>query len=334
MLFHRRQDAEGPLYPPSIVIVNIALDHLDQVSLAGKPPAIIAFPFQNAPEALHRAVVDTLANAGHTLGHPGLLELVVEGSAGVLEPSVAVKQRMGIGVGFHSLVKGFVDKRVVIVLAEDIGHDPPVVQVQDGAQIELVYRNSLIPLEFRHIGEPFLIGLVRVELAVQDVFRNILGILGPPGAALVFVLDGGFDILGPADAQHALVIDMDAIVVAKVVIEPPVPLIRALLMDLLNRVSQTFIFLSPAAQFPGDPFMVGRAGHMEQFTGRLNGIPLFLVALLYGNINLVLSYFRKASLLSTSSNFFSRSRSISARYNLCLSCSISICAFSSSVRGA
>ena len=31
--------------------------------------------------------------------------------------------------------------------------------------------------------------------------------------------------------------------------------------------------------------------------------------------------------------FFSRSRSISARYSLCLSCSISICAFSSSVRG-
>ena len=215
----------------------------------------------------------------------------MKNSAGVWKPSVAVKQRMSIGVGFHGFVKGFADKRVVIVLAEDIGHDPPVVQVQDGAQIELVYCNTFIPLELRHIGEPFLIGLVRVELAVQDVFRNILGILGPPGAALVFVLDGGFDILGPADAQHALVIDMDAMVVAKVVVEPPVPLIRALLMDFLNRVSQTFIFLSSTAQFPGSPLVIGRTSHMDQLADCLDGIALLCMAFLDCFIHMALSYF-------------------------------------------
>lgn len=184
MLFHRRQDAELSLHPAGIVIANIALDHLDQIPLAGKTPAIVAFPLQNAPEALHGAVVDAFADAGHTLGHPGLLELVVKGSARVLEPSVAVKQRMSIGVGFHSFVEGFVDQRVVIAFTEHVGYDPPVIQVKDGAQVELVYRNAFIPFELCHVGEPLLIGPVRVELAVQDVLSNILGVLGPSGAAL------------------------------------------------------------------------------------------------------------------------------------------------------
>ena len=73
----------------------------------------------------------------------------MKGSSGILKPSVAVKQRMSIGVGFHGFVKGFVDKWIVIMLAEDIGHNAPVVQVKDGAQIELVYRNTFIPLELR-----------------------------------------------------------------------------------------------------------------------------------------------------------------------------------------
>ncbi len=174
MLFHRRQDTEVSLYPPGIIIADIALDHLDQVSLTGKTPAIVTFPLQDTPEALHGTVVDALANAGHTLDHPGLLELVVKDPAGVLEPSIAVKQRMSIRVGFHSFVEGFVNKRVVITLAEHIRHNAPVVQVKDGAQIELVYRSPIIPLEFRYIGEPLLIGLVRVKLPVQDVLCNIL----------------------------------------------------------------------------------------------------------------------------------------------------------------
>ena len=154
-----------------------------------------------------------------------------------------------------------------------------------------MYLNAFIPFELRHVGQPFLIGLVRIELTVQDVLRNILWVLGPPGAALVGVLNGGFDIPGPADAQHALVIDTDTMVMAKLVIEPPIALIRALLMDLLNCVSQTLILLSPAAQFPTSPLVVGGTGHMKQFAGRFDGIPFLLMTLLNGYINLTLSYF-------------------------------------------
>ena len=78
MLFHRRQDAQIALDTSRVVIANILLDHLDKLVLAGKPSAIIAFLLQNAPEALHRAVINAMRYAGHTLRHSRLHELVVE----------------------------------------------------------------------------------------------------------------------------------------------------------------------------------------------------------------------------------------------------------------
>lgn len=56
----------------------ILLDHLDKLVLAGETPAVIAFPLQNAPEALHRAVINAMRYAGHTLRHSRLHKLVVE----------------------------------------------------------------------------------------------------------------------------------------------------------------------------------------------------------------------------------------------------------------
>lgn len=109
----------------------------------------------------------------------------MKGSAGVLKPSVTVEQGMGVRVGLHRLVEGFVDKRVVIALTEHKGHDAAVIQIEDGAQVQLVYRNAFIPFEFRHIGQPLLVGLVRVELAVEKILRNVLRIFCPPGAAMV-----------------------------------------------------------------------------------------------------------------------------------------------------
>ncbi len=149
-----------------VVVTDIAFDHLDKFLLAGKTPAIVTFPLQNAPEALHWPVVNTVGHAGHTLRHPCFLEFMVKDSAGVLEPSVAMEQRMNVWIGFHSLVKGFVDKRVIIALTEYIGHDTPVTQVEDGAEIKLMHGNALIPFELGHIRQPFLIRLVRIKLAV------------------------------------------------------------------------------------------------------------------------------------------------------------------------
>ena len=127
--------------------------------------------------------------------------------------------------------------------------------------------DSLIPLELCHIGEPLLIGLCGVKLSVQKIFSKILRVLCLPSAAAIVIFHGRAYISDPADAEHPLVIDMDAVVMAQVVIEPSVTLIRAFLMDLLNRIREMFILRSPPTQLAGSPFVVGRARHMEQRAG-------------------------------------------------------------------
>lgn len=108
---------------------------------------------------------------------------------------------MGIRVCLNSLVKGFVNERVIIALTQHIGHDAPATEIQDGAQIKFMYLNTLIPFELRHIGKPFLIRLLRIELAVQQVFSKIPGVLGLSGATTIIVIHGGSYISIPADAQ-------------------------------------------------------------------------------------------------------------------------------------
>ena len=134
MLFHRHQDTQIALDTSRVVIANILLDHLDKLVLAGKPSAVIAFPLQNAPEALHRAVINTMRHAGHTLRHSHLHELVVESAVGVLESSVTMEQGMRVRIGFYSLIKGLENQRIVIAFAEHIGHDAPVAKVEDGVR--------------------------------------------------------------------------------------------------------------------------------------------------------------------------------------------------------
>ena len=275
-----------------------------------------------------------MGNTGHTLHHSGLYKSVVKGTVGILKTSVTMEQGMCVRIRLNRLVKGFENQRIIVAFTEHIGHDAPVAEIQNGAQIEFVYLGSLIPLEFCYIGKPLLVGLCSIELPIQKILSKILRILRIPGTSAVVVFHGRAYISGSADAEHPLVIDVDTIVMAQVVIEPPVAFIRAFLVDFFNLVRKAFILRSSPAQFSGCPFVVGRTGHMEQFTGKFNRKPLFSVCFPDGSIDMALSYFRKASLLSISSNFFSRSHSISARYSLCLSCSISICAFSSSVLGA
>ena len=153
MLFHRGQHAQITLHPSGVVIMDIGLNHLHKLPLAGKPSAVIAFPLQDAPEALHRAVIDAMRHAGHALRHACLHELVVESAVGVLESSVTMEQGMRVRIGFHSLIKGLENQRIVIAFAEHIGHDAPVAKVEDGAQIEFMYHYTVKSLEFRHLSE-------------------------------------------------------------------------------------------------------------------------------------------------------------------------------------
>ena len=129
MLFHRRQDTQIALHPPGVVVMDIVLDRLNKLPLTGEPSAVIAFPLQNAPEALHRTVINAMRHAGHALRHPCLHELVAESAVGVLETSVAVEQRMRVRRSLHSLIKSLENQRIVVVLTEHVRHNTPVAKV-------------------------------------------------------------------------------------------------------------------------------------------------------------------------------------------------------------
>jgi|GEM_PF-2040907 len=198
---------------------------------------------------------------------------------------------MGIRDGLNSLMEGLVNEWIIVPFAENIGHDTPVTEIQDGTQIELMYLNALIPFDLRHIGQTFLIRFLCMELAVQEVVGEILWILNLSGTAVVIVFHSRPNISGPADTKHSFVIDVDAIVMAQVVIEPPAAFIRAFLVDFLGFVSQALILRSPMVQFPRSPFVVGRTSHMEQFAGCFNWKSLVFMTFSNGYINMALSYF-------------------------------------------
>ena len=119
-----------------------------------------------------------------------------------------------------------------------------------------MYLNAFVPFELRDVCEPLLVGLVRVELAVEQILRDVLRILRPPGAAVVAVLDGGLDAPGAADAQNALVIDVDIVIVAQLVVDTPITLVRAFHVDPLHFFGEYLVLCRSSADLSADPFIL------------------------------------------------------------------------------
>lgn len=119
---------------------------------------------------------------------------------------------MGVRIGPHRLVKGFEYERIIIAFSNHIGHNAPIIEVQNGSEIDFVYVNTLIPFGLGHIGQPLFIRLFRIELAVQQVFRQVLRILGPSDTAMAAVLYGRANISGSANMQHSLIVDVEAVI--------------------------------------------------------------------------------------------------------------------------
>ena len=92
MSLHGSLDEQSVLVTAVVVVVNIVFNRGNELFSACKSMPIIALTLQDSPEAFHRAVVNAAANTGHTLCHPGIQQFLVEGSAGVLESTVAVEQ--------------------------------------------------------------------------------------------------------------------------------------------------------------------------------------------------------------------------------------------------
>ena len=90
--------------------------------------------------------------------HPCLHEFVVECSVCILKASVTVEQGVSTWICLYSLIKGFEYKRVIVAFTNDIGHNTPIIEIQNGTEIDFMYFNTFIPFELGYIGQPFSFG--------------------------------------------------------------------------------------------------------------------------------------------------------------------------------
>ena len=224
MGLHGGQNPQSVLETARVVVDDVIFNHTDQGLPTGKAPAVVPFPLEDAPEPLHGAVVDALANSGHALGHPGGGQLVMKDLGGIGTAPVAVEQGMGAGVGFQGPVQGTVYQSGIVGIPDGIGDDPPVTQIQDGAQIELAHDGTHIVMKLCHIGKPPLfVGMVCAKLAVQYIFRLIPRRGGGPSAALRRMFYCGPNPQAAADAQRPLVVDWRMVIPVQVVPDAAVP---------------------------------------------------------------------------------------------------------------
>lgn len=183
MSLHGCLNEQTVLVTAIVVVVNIVFNRGNKLLPAGKSVAVITFTFQDSPETFHRAIVNAAADTGHTLCHSGIQKFLVKDSAGVLESTVTVEQRVSIWIFQNSFVKSIENELVVIPITNDIADDSPVTQIKNGTQIEFVDSWSFIPLELCHIGQPLFVGTACPEFPMQNILCCYLWVRSISGAA-------------------------------------------------------------------------------------------------------------------------------------------------------
>ena len=114
-------------------------------------------------------MIDAMPNAGHGLLHTLLRELELECFTGILEPPIIVEQRVCFRIFANCLLKCVKYQLVVIVSAYDVGDNRPIIEIEDGAQIELLNDRSFVPFEFCHVRCPLLVRSFCLKTPVKDV---------------------------------------------------------------------------------------------------------------------------------------------------------------------
>ena len=197
---------------------------------------------------------------------------------------------MCIRVCLYCTVKGLKNQWIIIPVTDYIGNDTAVVEVQNGAEIDLVYLNPLIPLEFCYICEPLFVGFVRMKIPVQQILGYKLRIFRLSGAAVVVILNGGLNAFGTANSEYTFVVHMNVMVMAEVVIDAAITLVRALHVDLLDLLRNLLIFPCPGALLAGCPTMISSSRNMQQLTGFFNRSTFLGMTFLNGSIQVGLPY--------------------------------------------
>ena len=207
-----------------------------------------------------------------------------------MKAAITVEKWMSVRIGLYGPVKGLKDQRIIVAITDHKGNNTTVIEVQNSTEIDLVHLNALIPFELCYIGQPFFVGFLCMKIAVKKILGYILWIFCMPRAAVVVVLDGGFDALSPADAKNSFVVYMNMLVVLQIVIDATVALVRVLHVDLLDLLRNLLVLHGPGAPFTGCPTKIGRSGNMQELTGCLNRIVFLCMAFLYSSVQVRLPY--------------------------------------------
>lgn len=290
MFFHRGENTEIALESLSVVVADVIFNHLHQALTVSKFSAVVSFTLEDSPEPFHRAIVYAVGNTGHALSHAGSFQLRVKNSVRILKTAVTVKDWVSIGIGLNSSVKSVVNKRIVIAVADHIGNDPSVIKIKDCTEIDLALLSVLIPFEFCYIRQPFLVWSVCMEIPVKNVLSQKLRILSIPGTATVCVLYGRFNIPAAADSHGSFVADVNVVVSVQVIPNPAVAFVRAFHMNLFGKICNLLVFLLPVSLFPGKPSVVCASGYMMDAAAVFYRIPVFLMAVSYGCVQVALPY--------------------------------------------
>ena len=130
---HRCHDRQAALDAAVVVEINVIRNHLHELRPVSEPVTVVAFPFENTPEAFHRAVIKAMRHTGHTLLHACCPQLLMKDGARILVAPVAMEQRVSIWLSGNGSVECVKDKFVVVAVANGKGDNSPVTEIQDGA---------------------------------------------------------------------------------------------------------------------------------------------------------------------------------------------------------
>lgn len=97
-------------------------------------------------------------------------------------------------------------------------------------------------LELSDIRQPFFVWRIRMEITIEIVPGDVIGI--PVGFRTAFrpPLDRGHDVLLPADPEDALVIHIDPVVTGQFITDAAIAHVRMSSMNLPDGCPNLFIF--------------------------------------------------------------------------------------------
>ena len=80
-----------------------------------------------------------------------------------------MEQRVRIRLQTNSFIKGIHHQWVIVMITDPKSHDPAVVKIQNGTQIQFLDNRTDIVFELRYISQPLLIRFISMKIPFQYI---------------------------------------------------------------------------------------------------------------------------------------------------------------------